>query len=93
MKNDKMRGLPSILSLFRNEFSKFNNTAAHMLGSIYHMTLKLVRNAFFGVKMSSYCHLFSNVILDAMDVVPKLTCADPENFVRGGPTLFFMRGG
>ena len=26
-----MRGLPSILSLFRNEFNKFNNTAAHML--------------------------------------------------------------
>ena len=25
-KRDKMRGLPSILSLFRNEFSKFNNT-------------------------------------------------------------------
>ena len=25
-KRDKMRGLPSILSLFRNEFKKFNNT-------------------------------------------------------------------
>ena len=25
-KRDKMRGLPSILSLFRNEFNKFNNT-------------------------------------------------------------------
>ena len=25
-KRDKMRGLPSILSLFRNEFSKFNDT-------------------------------------------------------------------
>ena len=25
---DKMRGLPSILSLFRNEFNKFNNTGA-----------------------------------------------------------------
>ena len=25
-KKDKMRGLPSILSLFRNEFNKFNNT-------------------------------------------------------------------
>ena len=24
-KRDKMRGLPSILSLFRNEFNKFNN--------------------------------------------------------------------
>ena len=27
-KRDKMRGLPSILSLFHNEFNKFNNTGA-----------------------------------------------------------------
>ena len=37
-KRDKMRGRPSILSLFRNEFNKFNNTRARMLDSIYHMT-------------------------------------------------------
>ena len=37
-KRDKMRGLPSILSLFRNEFNKFNNTRARMLDSIHHMT-------------------------------------------------------
>ena len=37
-KRDKMRGLPSILSFFRNEFNKFNNTRARMLDSIYHMT-------------------------------------------------------
>ena len=37
-KRDKMRGLPSILSIFRNEFNKFNNTGALMLDSIYHMT-------------------------------------------------------
>ena len=37
-KSDKMRGLPSILLLFRNEFNKFNNTSARMLESIYHMT-------------------------------------------------------
>ena len=40
-KGDEMRGLPSILSLFRNEFNKFNNTRARMLDSIYHMTLRL----------------------------------------------------
>ena len=39
-KRDKMRGLPSILSLFRNEFNKFNNTRARMLDSIYHMALR-----------------------------------------------------
>ena len=37
-KRDKMRGLPSILPLFHNEFNKFNNTRARMLDSIYHMT-------------------------------------------------------
>ena len=37
-KRDKMRGLPSILSLFRNEFNKFYYTNARMLDSIHHMT-------------------------------------------------------
>ena len=41
-KRDKMRGLPSILSLFRNEFNKFDNTRARMLDSIYHMTYTLI---------------------------------------------------
>ena len=40
-KRNKMRGLPSILSLFCNEFNKFNKTRARMLDSIYHMTLTL----------------------------------------------------
>ena len=29
-KSDKMRGLQSILFLFRNKFNKFNNTGAQM---------------------------------------------------------------
>ena len=33
-KRDKMRGLPSILSLFHNQLNKFNNTEAGMLDSI-----------------------------------------------------------
>ena len=46
-KRNKMRGLSSILSLFRNEFNKFNNTRIRMLDSIYHnndimITLKLI---------------------------------------------------
>ena len=40
-KRNKMRGLSSISSLFRNEFDKFNKTRAQMLDSIYHMTLRL----------------------------------------------------
>ena len=47
---DKMRGLPSILSLFCNEFNKFNKTRARMLASIYHMTLRLLLNLIFAVK-------------------------------------------
>ena len=43
-KRDKMQGLPSILSLFRNEFNKFNNTGTRILDSIYHMTSKLLKN-------------------------------------------------
>ena len=31
-----MLGLQSILSLFRNEFDKFNNTVAQILDSFYH---------------------------------------------------------
>ena len=41
-KRDKMRGFPSILSLFRKEFNKFNNTRAGILDSIYHMTLRIL---------------------------------------------------
>ena len=36
-KSDKLRGLPSILSLFRNELNKSNNTRARMLDSIHPM--------------------------------------------------------
>ena len=41
-KRDKMRGLPSTLSLFRNEFNKFNDTRERMFDSIYQMTLRLL---------------------------------------------------
>ena len=62
-KKDKMRGLPSILSLFRNEFNKFNNTGARMLDYIYHMTLILIKKRIFGLKTSIICHLLRNVIM------------------------------
>ena len=39
-KRDQIRGLPSILPFFRNEFNKFNNTGAQIVDSNYHMTLK-----------------------------------------------------
>ena len=65
-KSDKMRGLPTLLLLFRNEFNKFNNTRAWMLVSIYHMTLKFIKNLIFSVKTSRFCHLLRNVIMDVI---------------------------
>ena len=59
-----MRGLPSILSLFRNEFNKFNNTGAQILDSIYHMTLKLFNFAF--LVWSRFFHILRNIIMDVI---------------------------
>ena len=66
-KSDKMRGLPSILSLFRNKFDKFNNTGVRTVDSIYHMTLRYFCNRVFCLKPPIFCHLFCNVI---MGVIP-----------------------
>ena len=52
------------LSLFHNKFKKFNNTEAQMLDSIYYMTLKLIVNHTFFVKMSRFCYLLRNFIMD-----------------------------
>ena len=54
-KRDKMRGLSTILSLFRNEFNELNNTGARMLDHIK-ITLK-----------SHFCHktLYCFVIMYA----------------------------
>ena len=65
-KSDKMRGLPSILSLFCNKFNKFNNTRARLLSSIYHITLKITQNHIFGLKLSIFCHLLRNVIMNVI---------------------------
>ena len=54
-----MRGLPSILSLFGNEFNKFNNTEAQMLDSIYHMPFKKNKICMFGVNTPRLCLLLS----------------------------------
>ena len=40
--NELWKREPRILSLFRNEFNKFNNTRARMLDSIYHVTLRFL---------------------------------------------------
>ena len=55
-KRDKMRGLPSILPLFRNELNKFNNKRARMLDSIHLMTNTL-KSHFWRIKVIifSFC--------------------------------------
>ena len=63
-KRDKMRGLPSILSLFLNEFNKFNNTRARMLDSIYHMTNTL-KSHFWRITLY-FCHYERNVVMDVI---------------------------
>ena len=60
-KIDKMRGLQNILSFFRNEFKKFNNTQGRWFDSIYHMMFKLFCIRFFGVKMSRVCQIYATL--------------------------------
>ena len=61
-KRDKMRGLPSILFLFRYEFNKFNNTRARMLDSIYHMKLRSVCSSISGVKKRHNFVLYATLL-------------------------------
>ena len=58
-KRDKIQGLPSILSLFRNKFNKFNTAGAGMLNDIKTIT-------FFYVKTSIFCHLLCSVNMDVI---------------------------
>ena len=50
-KSGKMGGLSSILSLFGDQFNKFNNKVAWMIDSVYHMMLRLFFNHTVCVKM------------------------------------------
>ena len=61
-----MQVLLSFLSLFHNEYDKFNNTSVGMVDSIYHRTLKLLKNHIFGLKKSSFCHLLCKFIKDVI---------------------------
>ena len=44
--------------VFCKEFNKFNKTRARMLGSISHVTPKLLQNYIFGVKTSIFSPSF-----------------------------------
>ena len=54
---------------FRNDFTSLVNsinTGARMFGSIYHMTLKLIKNSNFSVKTPQLYHLLRNVLMDVI---------------------------
>ena len=58
-----MQGLSSILSLFRNEFNKFNNRKARRLDSMYHMSLRLLRNLTSAIKKRFNCvNMFATLL-------------------------------
>ena len=61
------------LYLFPNMFDKFNYTGAQMLDSIYHMTLRLLKNHIFGVKTSRFSLILSNVIIDIITLTENLS--------------------
>ena len=52
-KRDKMRGLPSILSLFRHELNKLYNRRAGILDFIYYMTLVTLKSHFCVITVKS----------------------------------------
>ena len=69
-KRNKIRGLPSILSLFRNEFNKLNDTREQMLVSIYHMTLRSLLNLISAVKKRYNFVVVRNIVM-AVITFPK----------------------
>ena len=58
-KSDQIRCFPSILSLFHNNFNKFNKTRARMVDSIYHMTLKLPKITFLVWKLQDFAIFYA----------------------------------
>ena len=62
VKSDKMRGLPSILSVFSIEFDRFNTTEARMLDSIYHMSSKVIQNRILAWKHQGFAIFYSMLL-------------------------------
>ena len=86
-KSNKMQGLPSILSRFRNELNKFYTTGERMLDYIYH-DITTSFEITFGVKMLRFSHIIHVTIFmgvlyiitpiislpDGMSVINNLFC-------------------
>ena len=56
---------------FCNEFSKFTNTGARMLDSIYQKTLKVFCNRVFGVKMLAFCQIHATYVVMSVTKILK----------------------
>ena len=61
-KRDKMRGLPRIISLFRNDLNKFNNTRPRILDFIYHMTLSYFEISFLAYKCNNIVIMYTTLL-------------------------------
>ena len=64
-KRDKMLGKPRILSIFRNEYNKFNNTRTRLLDSIY-SDIKVSCNLILVLKTLSFFHYVRKVVMDVI---------------------------
>ena len=63
-KRDKMQDLPSILSIFRNTFNKFNNTGAFRVYLSYDIkSFKITLKSHFCHKKISTLHIWGLILL------------------------------
>ena len=57
-----MRGLPSILSLFHNEFNEFNETGARMLDFHLSYNFKIALKSHFGVLRQDVVIMYATLL-------------------------------
>ena len=91
-KRDRMRGLTSILSLFRNEFNKFNNTRARMLDSIYHFATLFHLSFFFSFFFWGGGAFFKILTVDAKSFIV-LACEVHLKIRQFFTSHFFLKHG
>ena len=56
-KRYKMRGLPSVLALFRNEFNKFNNTGGTNVRFYLSYDTKIILKSYYGLKTLRFFYM------------------------------------
>ena len=91
-----MRGLPSILLLFHNEFNKFNNTGARILDSIYLFYLLIICRELFKT-CRAFCRDFSSTSstnrasdMSAPVLLNLLNELEKSDKMRGLPSTFLL---